>query len=1558
MGLIGKRGFCLLIALLLTVISFTSLGALTGESVSQGISGFNYLPVIERARIDYELVKQIVAEISSFGPRYTTYSGYQRTAEYIKKWFQNYLEPFEGEWSHKYNLTVLVDYGGSLTLSNGIRFNAYPLMPNEVAPVYVEDLTAPIVYVGSGELNELDNKPINGSIVVMDFNSNYRWLRVASLGAKAVIFLEPLKTSRAEAFQKRLERVPFSFPRFYLRREDAVVLLKEIFEAEKRGETLMATLEGKTRWENREAENIMGFLKSRGKYSNNWVILCAYFDAYSVVPSLSFGASEAISPAILMALAKYYSENPPEYSVLFIAFSGHNQGLWGAIEWVEKYAYGPDNPPDSPYYRPKSIGHNVSLVIQIDVTPDTPLVYPFPGQAGGYYCSQRGSAAGDPGRLFNVYKDILSQTGIDYGLISAGEYQESVLTNAFGAQSFRHTATPMYLRWAETEVFSNGGMPELPSTWFSTGRSLSVFYGTPIDTYENIEPLMPNVRPQMELIYAWIYWYLHSDEVNRFFPPGAGRWAVTCSRGDGSMRSSHTYLFHVDLQAVTWNYSVGWYTPVPKYSENQTILFVWYSSGALWTYGELYYNYRVQKIMLANNEGRFRQLGVWYGSGYGLWRARVLDDKGRIIFIDDLGQYALRQDIAITDSEWNIARARYLDNLIVIPVFRCAGAIIIDFVVPEYLDLTYISPILSVRYFEGHTPAIHYSAAAYGGGRDYHFLGYSVGAAFFEPEKPIEIIMLMGFAANRPYAVFINATEENPSGSGYKLRAGEQIVLSIFDFARSLHYINEERAKTLFAAVGKLGTTAELYETTSRLLREMEYALRNYRYSEAYIKAVEAWKYARDSYADIRGSLEGIIYTVPFFSALIIPFAILAEKIAFEIHGMKRLIVVLSICAGVIAFFCFIHPGFTLASSSAVVLLSYAILTLLIPALIILFDRTNRILRELRRRALGARYEVTGRATLFISSISTGIGYMRRRRLRTVLTMISICILVFAIVIFTSIYGIQAIRLTEYPVKTVPLYEGILMHKEYFGQTLEGYVYGVGIGILEYLQAKYGNEAYIAPRVWIWPQHGGGATSFTPESGFLITGPNYPKSKPYVIRALLGLTPQEENLTRPHTLLVAGRWFTEEDRYAIILPDRVAKYLEITPEKIPVKVNLSGLELTCIGIMSDEFNAIVEMDGTMLTPIDFTISATPPIQLLSWQIAIIPFKLWPDLDAYYQAGASAGKCSLMISSIGMRFHDPSRIEEATKEIFSLFAAANMQIWAFSMGRLYLLTVGTSIVTIGWREHIIPIAIVFLTILNLMFANVMERRRDILTFSSVGLSPLHVALLFFAESTVYAIIGSLSGYLAAAAVVKISSLLGLAALSFNYASAWVAMALSISIAITLISSAYPATIAARVVTPSLERRWAIKTRPIGDEWDIPLPFIAKSDEEAASTLIFLKEYMDKHLSPVSPEFSLEKPSEIIKTKVKGYFNAYILDADVRLIPYELGIKQKVLVQFIEMRPKDWSLTIHLSRRAGDLKEWERRNREFVDYLRKRILVWRSLTQADREQYIKEAEKIIA
>ncbi|RLI36626.1 hypothetical protein DRO55_03135, partial [Candidatus Bathyarchaeota archaeon] len=512
-------------------------------------------PILQRARADYELVREHVKNLSSFGSRFTTYPGYEQAVTYIENWFRKYLTNVE---IHTYNLTVIADYGATMTVHpTGQNFTLYPLVPNVVSPVITpsEGLTGPLVYVGKGEIADFNNKTIKDSIVLMDFNSHLHWLDAAKFGAKAVIFVEPSFTLREEAFRKRLDIVPLNFPRFYIKKEDFWNLRNLLVNGE-----YNVTVRGETRWENRPAVNIMGYAPG-WKHPDEWIIIAAYFDSYSVVPSIAPGASEACSIATLLALAKYYHENPPETSVLFVAFSGHNQGVWGAREWVEKYIFGSLRYlPASPYYREETLAANTLGAFGLDIWPDTSLLYPY-AEAGFPYDDGSRSKWGDemPSliylRLQELYYWLKDKTGKDYGLTP----QDFLASKSPGSSI--EVVTPVFKRMKCLDPL----WPFAPVSFFSTGKAWLPYYGTPIDTFDRLEPLLPNLKPQLELLYVWLHYILNSDTLrDSLINQPANKWLL--SQAHERMKR----IVPVFGRVYTWNLT-DW-TPMPQYDPEQTVL--------------------------------------------------------------------------------------------------------------------------------------------------------------------------------------------------------------------------------------------------------------------------------------------------------------------------------------------------------------------------------------------------------------------------------------------------------------------------------------------------------------------------------------------------------------------------------------------------------------------------------------------------------------------------------------------------------------------------------------------------------------------------------------------------------------------------------------------------------------------------------------------------------------------------------------------------------------------------------------------------------------------------
>ena len=177
-----------------------------------------------------------------------------------------------------------------------------------------------------------------GSVMLIDFNSSTQWINAAMLGAKAVVFIEPETTIRGEAENKFLT-VPANIPRFWISRTDADQLLDLLDQTDAENANphaqpgqLMVRLNSTMTWERRIGQNIRGFLEGSDPIlKDEMVVVTAYYDSMSVVPSLAPGADPTSGVAALLEVARILSkeEYRPGRSMLFVATDGHFQGLAG-----------------------------------------------------------------------------------------------------------------------------------------------------------------------------------------------------------------------------------------------------------------------------------------------------------------------------------------------------------------------------------------------------------------------------------------------------------------------------------------------------------------------------------------------------------------------------------------------------------------------------------------------------------------------------------------------------------------------------------------------------------------------------------------------------------------------------------------------------------------------------------------------------------------------------------------------------------------------------------------------------------------------------------------------------------------------------------------------------------------------------------------------------------------------------------------------------------------------------------------------------------------------------
>jgi hypothetical protein len=250
----------------------------------------------------------------------------------------------------------------------------------------------------------------------------------------------------------------------------------------------------------------------------------------------------------------------------------------------------------------------------------------------------------------------------------------------------------------------------------------------------------------------------------------------------------------------------------------------------------------------------------------------------------------------------------------------------------------------------------------------------------------------------------------------------------------------------------------------------------------------------------------------------------------------------------------------------------------------------------------------------------------------------------------------------------------------------------------------------------------------------------------------------------------------------------------------------------------------------------------------------------------------------------------------------------------------------------------------------MVASVYERTKEIAIFSSIGLAPNHIAMLFFAESLVYGVLGAVIGYFVAQTSAKIIVSTGaLPGLTLNFSSTSAVMSAVIVMAVVLASTIYPARKASEIAAPAMNEE-VFETDPEGDVWNLPLPF-SIGTAEAGPLIRFLGEWLKAYEEYTIGDFvTANTTTEVIRDE--NELNPQFRVSTVAwLAPYDLGISQTLVLTASPAHvPGVYVLDLQLARLAGDPENWPVVNKRFLANLRKQFLTWRTLGPEHRKKYI--------
>lgn len=1431
--------------------------------------------------VNEDNVRKLMDQFTKYGSRVVGYPGHDASAKFIEAEFRRLgLEDVETE---SYGVATPVDKGGRLTLTDtGEAFELHSLWPNLVKTSTVprNGVTSHLIYGEDGQFADFDGLDVDGSIVLMDFNSWNHWLNAAMLGATQIIFIEPDSTFTVQAEQKFLQ-VPNSVERFWIDRESGDKLKKLLADRKQ----INVHLSGRMDWEKPEAANVLGWIRGTDPVlREKIVVINAYYDAMSVVPALAPGAEMACGIVGMMELATYFSKYPPKHTLLFLASSGHHLGFRGVCDFLGRHARKEKN-----FAALMTEPIDIPLVISLDLTSQTDEVGVWNSTRNFYY-----KRFFTPfGKSFVRFSKAIAGY---FGLDPADALVDGI--NPKGGMNWDMYVPGKNLK-TDGEVFLEAGTPALSLITVNDARFR---VDTPLDKPEYVN--FSNLTGQIRTITGVLDLGLNAEN---FIPDYQ-------LEPDDRMRGLKGFVRTFPRRSITPDRPRPGAVASLRMGIDKSVKGV----------RRIYFD-------VADENGEFYMPGI--AERRVDVKAFYLDpESGEITYAPNHGRQA-RIYAGEFDMDWWISKRTRI-------LFPCIATDFYDTVDPRYL--TKLSSI-SV-YGPGNTAPQEYGYAI-GFGPD-----EPVGTIFTTPGEKIKVAMRSGVMGVR--YLLLNSkgsdTEEMARGEGFETLVHGSFTRTSYQAAKDMWMLNESRIKELKSFSIENQRLDQLHAQAKYHLDQAEAAMEDKRWGD-FIKHTRAGMGIESrAYPDVKNTQNDVVRGIIFFMILVIPCAFFIERLVFtfsdirmQIGGFGGVFVIIWM------FLSQVHPAFEL-SNPFVILLAFVIFALAIFVISIVAGRFNENIRRLRNAEVLLHDTDVGRVSASVAAFQLGIANMKRRKLRTWLTFVTLVLLTFTVLSFTSIKS--SLQFHQLPLDTEGKYPGMLIRSKFWGP-LEESAY-------DYARVSFDDVAMIAPRSWYITRDKKKTPIETPEKSTKVLG-------------ILGVSAEEAVVTHMDTLLSSGRWF-EKNEFACILPGKMANLLGVTAEDVGKKhVRLFGKQLKVIGLIdAEKMRNHPDLDGEILSPADFKLTDDEAISRMSQQesrekqgleqpeVEIMPFEhLDPDDIAIipYQMLRDVGS---PLQSVAVRFHDSSVVEAQVKDYLSrlsvvLFAGIPSADGSLKVS-VYSSLGNTSLR--GLANLFIPILVAALIVLNTMMGSVYERFREIGIYSSVGLAPVHISFLFIAEACVYAVLGTVSGYLVGQGVAKILLWQGwLSGFTLNYSALSTVISSVLVMVVVMLSSIYPARQASMMAVPDVTRRWKLPD-PDGDHWHFEFPFTVGGNDVFGLS-VFLVDYFESHSGEAMSTFYTNgaKLGSFATDKGEGY----TIDTGIWLAPYDLGVSQSVRFEAEPTGEHDiFTMALTIDRLSGDAASWRRVNQGFMNALRKQFLIWRTVEPPDRARYTEKGMKMLA
>jgi len=1535
---------------------------------------------------------------------------------------------------------TLADTGRNVDIKQ-LRSNA--LSPGAIA---APGLSGPLLYVGNGDVSDFNGLDVSGAVVLMDMDSGKNWNNAAMLGARALIFLgqggdggpvpRPL-------FRSKFELTPVDFPMFWIAREQAKTVFGTAFLESGPRQLASVRVTSKSAWRNVRGENIYCFIKgSDPELAEQIVITEAFYDSTALVAGESPGADEAVSLATLMDMARGLAANPPKRSVMLLATGGKSSARAGMREFtwalVTKGKLLKER-KESLEQRVLMAGRTLELLRSEE--PLSPAVLGDQGNTNLLRAALKSVVRNAEDDLTNELMRLRLLGAAEQSGLTEDERQARIKELAAKritlkrlnwvnatVDDFRLTNTE---RTVLVEFVDNATLLQAAILEDATGqlndirsarlmrevlgdRSIAAHVSLYLSSHGNgvggfdkgwLHDLKPNVnrtaffRPIDTVFKNSVKELEKSDaEASALFKdtlrPGKRAWqSYLPDRPELGGEPMALAGFPGLTLATVHDVRPAWGTP---YDKPERIDFNFLAKQAALV-KQLIFGLTSQPIEDAGKRGKNHFVTI-EGRANLLRKGEIFPDRpgtGLVVLafqwqtlnygmVDTGGNFripglaskkvsyhkAVVEAFRFNDetglADWAIdkpktgkpayriklKRAIQATDLI---LFSCTQTTIFNMVEPRTFKYLFRPKLIDGR---TEAPPVSYWYSRLDTRRS------SLGTLFLEPDTPIKLTLSDTVLEKK--VLLLGADEEHPQGLGYIAKQWPVIPMTEYRAARDMWALLGPRIDSLETK----GIVNERIRSLRNLgdddLAKAEEFLAEKQWDKFVEAARSSLAKASRVYNDVDKTQKDVLVGVLFYVALFVPFAYCMERLFFSFVDIKqRISAFLSFLAGIIGIVYMVHPAFQLTYSPLVVILAFFILALSLLVSLIIFFRFEREMVELQKRSAHVKITGISPAAAFGAAFVLGVGNLKRRPVRTFLTFATLVILTFTIMNFTTVKSVRQAGWAQFNDKAT--YTGRLL--KYLNWQ------DVPVEALSTLETAYAGKGIVVPRAWY-------DTGLTSDKSRAPLIPVMAAGNETPGRGLIGLSYREPQVSGMDRILVKGRWFEEGERFAVMLPERMAEKLNVAPD-IPTRntVTIWGIELRLVGVFSDEgLRDNPDLDGEPITPIVFPNQAATQLSEVEAE-AIENGEDVVSTESRYQH--IPGYETIIIPAEMLLTMSTAKLKGIAIKPLEGFSEVSGQLGdRFGMLLFRGGSTGTSLYYAtdavnysGVANILIPLGISVLIVLNTMIGSVYERKPEIAVYTSVGLAPPHVAFLFIAEALAFAVISVVVGYLLAQGSSAFLAGTPLwAGMTANYSSTAGVAAMLLVIGVVLISAIYPAKVAARIAIPDVNKSWTMP-KANGDELIVILPFLIKL-REMASAGGFLHQYYDAHNDISHGAFSTDDISmnyldleeqELQTGLLSGLAGAtdipddlcFSIDLRVWLAPFDFGVRQKVKLVFCpsELYTGFRQVRVTIVREAGELNAWESLNKNFLNDLRKQLLAWRSLDDEAVTMYANDLREMM-